>query len=116
MKVLQATCIAGLIAFTGFYLAGGNRPVTTVPDALPEAATNALAPALYAQASAKLAEALRAASRPLMAAAEITDYAIGPKLASLGHQDIAQPLPTARDASDDAPKMTSSAQDFRYLI
>jgi hypothetical protein len=116
MKVLQTTCIAGLIAFTGFYLVGGNRPVTTVPDALPEAATNAFAPALYAQASAKLAEALRAASRPLTAAAEITDYPIGPKLASLGHQDIAQPLPTARDASDDAPKMASSAQDFRYLI
>jgi hypothetical protein len=126
MKVLQTTCIAGLIAFTGFYLAGGNRPVATVPDAVPEAATNAVAPALYAEASAKLAEALRAAPgsvtstgpRPLMAVAEITDYPIGPKLASLGDQDIAQPLPTAtaRDASDDAPKTAPSTQDFRYLI
>ena len=124
MKALQTTCIVGLIAFIGFYLAGGNRPVATVPDAMPEAAANALAPALYAEASAKLAAALRAGSGsvtpagpgPLTAAAEITDYPIGPKLASLGHQDIAQPLPTARDASDDAPKTASLTQDFRYLI
>jgi len=101
MKALQTTCIVGLIAFIGFYLAGGNRPVATVPDAMPEAAANAVAPALYAEASAKLAIALRAepgsvtsaGPGPLMAAAEITDYPIGPKLASLGHQDIAQPLP-----------------------
>ena len=33
-----------------------------------------------------------------------------------GPQDIAQPLPAARDASDDAPKAASSTQDFRYLI
>jgi Transglycosylase SLT domain len=124
MKALQTTCVVGVIAFTGFYLAGGNRPVATVPDALPEAAANALAPALYAEATAKLAEALRVAPGavtstgpgPLMAAAEITDYPVGPKLASLGHQDIAQPLPAARDASDDAPKTASSTQDFRYLI
>jgi hypothetical protein len=91
MKALQTTCIVGLIAFMGFYLAGGNRPVATVPDAMPEAAANAMAPALYAEASAKPAIALRAEPGsvtspgfgPLMAAAEITDYPIGPKMASL---------------------------------
>jgi hypothetical protein len=119
MKALQTTCIVGLIAFIGFYLAGGNRPVATVPDAVPEAAANAVAPALYPEASAELAEpgsVTSAGPGPLMAAAEITDYPIGPKLASLGHQDIAQPLLAARDASDDAPKTALLTQDFRYLI
>ncbi|MEO8319678.1 MAG: transglycosylase SLT domain-containing protein [Bradyrhizobium sp.] len=51
-----------------------------------------------------------------MAAAEITDDPTGPKLASLGHQEIAQPLPTVRDTSEDASKTALPAQDFRYLI
>ena len=104
MKALQTACIVGLLAFIGFYLAGGNRPVATVPDAMPEAAANAVAPALYAEASAKLAIALRAepgsvtsaGPGPLMAAAEITDFPIG---VALGHQDIAPPLPTAGGAA-----------------
>jgi len=124
MTVFQTTCMVGLIAFMGFYLAGGNRPVATVPDVLPEAAANAVASELYAEASAKLAAALRAApgsvtsadSGPLLARAEITDTPTGPKLASLDPQDIAQPLPAARDASDDVPKSALSTQDFRYLI
>ena len=58
MKASQTTCIVGLIAFLGFYLAGGNRPVATMSDAMPEAAANAVAPALYAEASAKLALAV----------------------------------------------------------
>lgn len=124
MKALQTTCIVGLIAFMGLYLTGGNSPVATVPDAMPEAAANALAPELYAEALAKLAVALRAqpgsvtsaGPEPLMAKAEITDFPTGPKLASLGHQDIAQPLPTARDASHDAPNTASLTQDFQYLI
>jgi Transglycosylase SLT domain len=124
MTAFQTTCMVGLIAFMGFYLAGGNRPVATVPDVLPEAAANAVAPELYAEASAKLAAALRVApgsvtsadSGPLMARAEITDTPTGPKLASLDPQDIAQPLPAARDASDDVPKSALSTQDFRYLI
>ncbi len=37
-----------------------------------------------------------------MVRAEIAGYSIGPKLASLGHQDVAQPAP--------------ATQDFRYLI
>jgi hypothetical protein len=125
MKALQTTCIVGLIAFLGSYLAGGNRPVATVPDAMSEPAANVVALALYAEASAKLAIALRAepglatsaGQGPLMVTAEITDYSIGPKLASLGHQDIAQPLPAAAgDAADDAPKAALLTQDFRYLI
>jgi hypothetical protein len=124
MKALPTTCIVGLIALTGFCLTGGNSPVATVLDAMPDAAANALAPELYAEALAKLAVALRVqpgsvtsvGPEPLKVAAEITDYSIGPKLASLGHQDIGQPLPTARDASDDAPKAALVTQDFRYLI
>jgi hypothetical protein len=124
MKALQTSCIVAAVAFMGFYLASGNRPVATVTDAVPEAAANVVGPALYAEASAKLAAALQAApgsvtsvdSGPLMARAEIADYSIGPKLASLGDQDIAQPLPAARDASKDAPKKEMVAQDFRYLI
>ena len=122
MKALQPSCIVGAVAFMGFYLASGNRPVATVPDAVPEAAANVVAPALYAEASAKLAAALQAApgsvtsvdSGPLMARAEIADYSIGPNLAALGDQDI--PLPAARDASNDAPKKELVTQDFRYLI
>lgn len=140
VKAWQTACIAGLVAITGFGLASGNSPFATVPDALPEAAANAVAPALYAEASAKLAAALRAGAgsgtpadpEPSMAAAEITDKPAGPKLASLDPQDIVQPLPAARDASDDtskdnskdnlkdsfrdASKAASSTQDFRYLI
>ncbi|MET3843836.1 transglycosylase [Bradyrhizobium sp. OAE829] len=124
MKALPTTCIVGLTAFIGFYLASGNRPVPTVPDAVPEAAANVVAPALYVEASAKLAAALQAASAsvasagsgPLMARAEIAADSTGPKLASLGDPDIAQPLPTARDASNNAPKTTPATQDFRYLV
>ena len=122
MKAWQTTCIVGLIAFAGFYLAGGKKPVATVPDAMPEA--NAVAPALYAEASARLAAALRAEPGsvtsadplPSTAAAEITDDPANPKLASLGHQDIAPPPPAASDTLRDAPRTALSTQDFRYLI
>jgi hypothetical protein len=54
----------------------------------------------------------------LMASVEIAAYSVGPKLASLGHQDVA--LPAARDAPDDASKEASKTapvtKDFRYLI
>jgi hypothetical protein len=131
MKVLQTSCIVCVIASVGLYLAGGNRPAATDPDVMPEAAANMMAPAymvtpaLYAEASARLAAALRAeraelgsatsaGSGPLSTGAEIADEPVAPKLASLG-QDIVQPLPAERDASNDAPK-AASTQDFRYLI
>ena len=124
VKAWQTTCIVGVIAVTGFYLAGGNTPVATVPDVIPEAAANVVAPALYAGASARLAAALRAepgsvtsaGPGPLTAAAEIADSPTGLKLASLNPQDVVKPLPTARDASDDAAKTAVSTQDFRHLI
>ena len=124
MKALQTSCIVGAVALMGFYLASGNRPVATEPAAMPEAEGNVLAPALYAEASAKLAAALQAApwtvtssvSEPLMDRAEIAEQSIGPKLASLGRQDVVQPLPAARDASNDAPMTALVKQDFRYLI
>ncbi len=122
MKALPTTCIAGLIALTGFCLTGGNSPVVTLPDAMPEAAANA-APELYADAVAKLAGALRAQPGSVTsmgpeptAAAEITDYPTGPKLASLNPQDIALPPPAGRDGSGDAGKTAPATQDFRYLI
>ncbi|MBW7963664.1 transglycosylase SLT domain-containing protein [Bradyrhizobium sp. BR 10261] len=133
MKVWQTSCIVAVIAAVGFYLAGTNRPAVTVPDVVPQAAANVPAPAdmvtpaLYAEASARLAAALRAEKEELgsvtssaTAAAleppstEIAEDPVAPKLASLG-QDIVQPLPAARDASGDAPK-ASSTPDFRYLI
>jgi len=124
MKALRISCIVGAIAAMGFYLASGNTPVETVPDAVPEAAASIVTPTLYAEASARLAAALQASagsvtsegSGPLSARAEIADGSTGPKLASLGHQDVAQPVPAPRDAPNDAPKTASATQDFRYLI
>jgi len=131
MKAWQVACIMGAIAGTGIYLAAGNTPVAIVPDPMPEAAITLAAPALSAavpeQAPARAEEALAepalvtaAASGPLMASAEIAAYSSGPKLASLGHQDVAQPLPAARDAPDAASKDVSGTapvtQDLRYLI
>ncbi|QOZ51020.1 transglycosylase SLT domain-containing protein [Bradyrhizobium sp. CCBAU 53338] len=137
MKVWQTGCIVGVIASVGLYLAAGNRTAATVPEVMPEAAAsmtapanivapaNMVTPALYADASARLAAALRAeraelgsvtsaASAPSSTGAGIADVSVAPKLASLG-EDIVQPLPAARDASDDAPK-AAPTQDFRYLI
>src|ERR1700747_3470064 len=114
MKVLQATCIVGAIAFTGMiYQVGGNTPGATVPDAMPSAETPG-APALSAavpEASAGPGTALGAelgsvpgaVSGPsLMAQAEIGDHSIETKSVDLGHHDAAQPVPTTRDATDDA--------------
>lgn len=135
MKVWQTSCIVAVIAAVGFYLAGANRPAATMPDVIPQAAANVPAPAdmvtpaLYAEASARLAAALRAekeelgsvtssvtlaAPGPLSTGAEIADEPVGPKLASL-EQDIVQPLSAARGASEDAPK-AATTPDFRYLI
>ena len=127
MKAKQVICIVGAIAFTGIYLAAGNRPVATVPEAMPEAAVNAVTPVLSAavpEASAATATALvaepgsvtSAVSGPLMAWAEIADYSFPPKLAAVSHQDAAQPVAAVRDASGDAPRPAPVKQDFQYLI
>src|SRR5712672_2496737 len=132
MKALQATCIVGAITFTGMiHQVGGNTPGATVPDAMPEAAVRAEtpgAPALSAavpEASAGPGTALGAelgsvpgavSGSSLMAKAEIGDDSIEPKSVDLGHHDAAQPVPTTRDASDDALRAAPVRQDFQYLI
>jgi hypothetical protein len=137
MKALQATCIVGAITFTGLVITftgmihqlGGNTPGATVPDAMPEAAASAEtpgAPALSAavpEASAsagpgkvlgaELGSVPEAGSGPSsMAQPQIGDDSIETKSVDLGHHDIAQPVPTTRNASNPAPV----TQDFRYLI
>jgi len=52
----------------------------------------------------------------LMARAEIGDDAIGTKSMALGHDDAVQPVPTMRDASDDASIPVPGTQDFQYLV
>src|SRR3981081_1075204 len=132
MKALQAACIVGAITFTGMiHQVGGNKPSATVPDAMPEAAVSAEtpgAPALSAavpKASAGPGTALGAelgsvpgavSGSSLMAKAEIGDDSIETKSVDLGHHDAAQPVPTTRDASDDASNPAPVTQDFRYLI
>jgi hypothetical protein len=131
MKALQVACIVGAITLTGIiYLVGGNGLVATVPDAMPEAAVNAVTPAAPAlaavvpEAAAGSATALAAepgsvtsaVSGPLMARAEIGDYSFPPKLAALSYRDAAQPVPAARDASNDVSSPAPVTQDFQYLI
>jgi Transglycosylase SLT domain len=132
MKALQATCIVGAITFTGIiHQVGGNTPGATVPDAMPEAAVSAEtagAPTLSAAApeasagpgtalGAELGSVPGAVSGPsLMAKAEIGADSIETISVDLGHHDAAQPVPTTRDASDDASNPAPVTQDFRYLI
>jgi Transglycosylase SLT domain len=131
---LQATCIVGAIAFTGIHQVSGNELGATVPDAMPEAAVSAESPGACAlsaaepEASAGAGTALGAelgsvpgpVSGPsLRAKAEIGDDSIETKSVDLGgcysHHDAAQPVPTTRDASDEASNPAPVTQDFRYL-
>src|SRR4029077_942398 len=124
MKALQATCIVSAITLTGMiYQFGANAPRETVPDAAVSAETPGALSAAVPEASAgpgkglgaELASVPGAVSRPsLMAKAEIGDDSIETK--SVGHHDAAQPVPTTRDASDDASHPAPVTQDFRYLI
>jgi hypothetical protein len=106
---------------------GENAPGATVPDAMPEAAASAEtagAPAFSAavpEAStgsgtvlgAELGSVSGAGSGPsLTAQAEIGGDSIEIKSVDLGHDDVAPPVPTTRNASNPAPV----TQDFRYLI
>jgi hypothetical protein len=135
MKAWQVICIVGAIAFTGIYLAAGNGPVATVPDAIPEAAVNAVTPVLSAtvpEASAATVTALvaepgsvtSAVSGPLLARAEIGGYSFPLKLAAASYHDVTRPVPAALgvsgDVSKDVAKNISNAapatQDFQYLI
>jgi hypothetical protein len=132
MKAWQVICIVGAIAFTGIYLAAGNGPVATVPDAMPEAAPKAVMPLLSAavpQAAFAGAETALAGpgsvtgsiSGPLVARAEIADYSLQPK-SVLANRDAAQPVLASLDPSSDVskdvanPARAAATQDFRYLI
>jgi hypothetical protein len=135
MKAWQVACIMGAIACTGIYLAAGNTPAATVPSATPEAAVpdpmpvaavNTVKPAPSVamrvepsagaqQAPAESGWVMAWATGPLIASAEVAGYSSGPKLASLGHQDVVLP-PTSRDAPGDASNTAQGTQDFRYLI
>ncbi|MBH5387498.1 transglycosylase [Bradyrhizobium diversitatis] len=137
MKTWQASCIVAVLASVGLFLTAANRPAATMPDLMSEATAsipaaarmaapaNLVTPAMYAEASARLAAALRAERAELGAVtsagaapphtdAEIVDEPATPKLASLG-QDVVQSLPPERDASSGAPK-AASTQDFRHLV
>jgi hypothetical protein len=108
MKALQATCIVGAITFTGMiHQVGGSTPGVTVPNAMPEASAGGTV------LGAELGSVPGAGSGPLlMAQAEIGEDSIETKSVDLGHHDVAQPVPTTRNASNPAPV----TQDFRYLI
>jgi Transglycosylase SLT domain len=136
MKALQATCIGAAITFIGIHQVGPNVPGMTVRDAMPEAAVSADTPGATAlcgsvpEASpgpetafgAKLDSVPRPVSGPsLTATAEIGDDSIEAKLVALGDcyfyplHDAARPVPTTRDAFDEASNPAPVTQDFRYL-
>jgi len=52
----------------------------------------------------------------LITQANVGDDSIGTKSVALGQDDPAQPVPAARDASDDVSGTTSVKHDFQYLI
>jgi hypothetical protein len=108
MKALQATCIVGAITFTGIHQVGGNTPGVTVPDAMLEAAVSAETPGAPAL-SAAVPEASAGPGTALGAElGSVPGPVSGPSL-------MAQPVPTTRDAPDEASDPAPVTQDFRYL-
>jgi hypothetical protein len=137
MKVLQAACIVGAIAFTGMaHQIDGNTLGATRPDSMPQPAvsTETLgAPALSAAVPEASAGSLAAPEAELVlttgaisapsvvAKADIGDDSIETKSVDLGnvdlgHHDAAQPAPTTRGASSDASDAAPATHDFQYLI
>jgi hypothetical protein len=135
MKAWQVICVVGAIALTGIYLAAGNRPVATAPDAtvadaVREPPVKAVMPLLsaavpqaaFAGAETALGEpgsVTGSISGPLVARAEIADYSLPPK-SVLAPRDAGQPVLASLDPSSDVAKDGSNAapatKDFRYLI
>jgi hypothetical protein len=123
MKALQATCIVGAITFIGIDQVGPNMPGAETPGAPALCATVPEASAAPGTAlGAELGSVPRPVSEPsLTAKAEIGDDSIETKSVGLGdcyfypHHDVAQPVPTTRDASDEASNPAPVTQDFRYL-
>jgi hypothetical protein len=116
MKVLQATCIVGAVLFTGALQVGASQPGANAHCRSRHCVRTHHAPARSAavpKASAGHGTALGAklgsvpgpiSGPSLIAKAETGD----------AHHDAAQPVPTPRDASDEASAPVT--QDFRYLI
>jgi hypothetical protein len=131
MKALQAACIVGVVTFTGMiHQVGRNTPGAAASDAMPETAVSAETPGAPAF-SAAVPEAFAGAGTALGAelgsvpgagsgpslTAGIGDDSFEAKWMALGHYDAAQPMPTTRDAPNDAaPNPAPVTQDFRYLI
>jgi|HubBroStandDraft_5_1064220.scaffolds.fasta_scaffold46687_2 hypothetical protein len=103
-------------------------PKAAVPEAaVAEAAASAATPdtpapsVAVAEASVEPENAVGSvsptASRPpSMVPAEIPDAPVETKPMDAGHLAVAQPAPTAPDASGDAANPAPATQDFRYLI
>jgi hypothetical protein len=139
MKAWQVICIVGAIAFTGIYLAAGNGPVATAPDAMPEAAANAVTPVLSAAVQDAMREPAPKAVMPLLSAAVpqaafagaetalagpglVTGSVSGPLVARaeiadyslspksvLAPHDAARPVLASLDPSSDVAKDVSNA-------
>jgi Transglycosylase SLT domain len=122
MKALQATCIVAAVIFTGVLQVGASQPGATAHCRLRHCvrAPHALAhSAAVPKASAGRGTALRAglgsAPGPASGPPSGPKAEIGDALHDAAHHDAAQPVPTMRDASDEASEPAPATQDFRYL-
>jgi hypothetical protein len=119
MRALQAICIVGAMTFAGMIYRVAHTPGVTMQEAVVSAETPA-SPALSATAPeapvgpVTVPEAVSGPS--VLAEAEIGDDPNQTKSVDPGRHDAAQPVPAARDASDDASNPARVTQDFRYLI
>ncbi len=132
MRVLQTACMVGAITFTGMiFQVGESARGGTMPDAMPEAAVSTEAPAMPAlsaavpepSAGSETAPGAEIGSvpgtvsdAPLRAKVEIGDDSADTKSVDLRAHDVAQPVPTTRDASNDVSSPSPVKRDFRYLI
>jgi Transglycosylase SLT domain len=130
MKALRATCILGVITFTGMInQVGGNPLGVTVPDGNSEPTVSAEALGAPAVASAvpeasagialgaELSSVPGAIARPsLIAKVEIGNDSIEAKSMDFGRHDASRPVLTPSGASDDASNPAPVTQDFQYLI
>jgi hypothetical protein len=116
MKILQATCIVAAVIFAGVYQVGAKHPAVAA-HCLRHCVRTPHAHALSAavpKASARPGTALRAELGSVPAPVS------GPSSTAKAdagdpHHDAGPPLPTARDASDEAANPAPATQDFRYL-
>jgi Transglycosylase SLT domain len=118
MKVLQATCIVGAIIFTGVHQVGAIQLGATAHCRFrhcvrtPHApAHSAAVPKTSAGPGTALGAGLGSVPGPVSGPSLIAKADIGADL----HHDAAQPVPTTRDASDEASNPAPATQDFRYL-